>query len=287
MKWYSEPRISFRRHSDRIEPMSKSCIERGSVVFYEIPVKSVNHFTIDIIRYTMKCVYSGEVLFPCSFNTNINEDTEVNIKSRVFFDAVFTNGFRRNVTDKLALSLMNSCRSPFLYKAVGAFSEDESGFNCARGTFLNGETFLVTTRHIKEGEVLICSPVEIVTPHPNDTPESQWEALSRVGIKNSGLLEIILGVRDAAIAIRPEGEVVEISNTVYPDLQEKVRRYGTSRKLGLLEIREKVVRSRYENLDPSKKEDDKELLRVMEEKYTEILEKFGDGDYETSEHTFL
>lgn len=287
MKWYSEPRISFRRHSERIEPMSKSCIERGSVVFYEIPVKSVNHFTIDIIRHTMQCVYSGEVLFPCSFNTNINEDTEVNIKSKVFFDSVFTNGFRRNVTDKFALSLMNSCRSPFLYKAMGAFSEDESGFNCARGTFLNGETFLVTTRHVKEGEVLRYSPVEIVAPHPNDTPESQWEALSMVDIKNSDLLRMILEVRDAAIKIRPEGEVVEISNTMYPDLEEKVRIYGTLRKSGFLEIREKIVRAKYENLDSNKKEDDKEILRAMEEKYTEILEKFGDGEYETSEHTIL
>lgn len=244
------------------------------MIFYEIPVKSVNHFTIDIISYTMRCVYSGEVLFPCSFNTNIEEDTEMNVKSRVFFDSVFNNGFRRKITDKLALSLMNTCEPPFIYKAMAAFSKVEEGFNCVRGVFLNGETFVVTSRDVRGGEVLRCSPVMIVTPHPNDTQEKQWEALNRVCIKDSDLLGIVLEARGRALVVRPEGEVVEVNNTIDPGLQEKVRKYSMARKMGFLDIREEIVRSKYGN-SITREESEEELLIMMEEKYSDLMAKMN------------
>jgi hypothetical protein len=278
MAWYSAPSVAFRRHGERIEPTSKSGFGGGSVVFYEIPVRSVNHFTVDIISYTMRCVYSGEVLFPCSFNTDIEDGTEMSVKSKVFFDAVFTNGFRRETTDRLALSLMNTCEPPFIYKALGAFSKDDSNPNCVRGAFLNGETFVVTTRDVKEGEVLRCSPVVIVTPHPDDTRERQWEALSRVRVEDSGLLSIVLEARHKSLSVRPEGEVVQVTNTMDPGLEEKIRRYGISRKMGFLDVREEVVRAKHgkknnknSNNDNTKGEGDEELLMMMEEKYADLM----------------
>ncbi len=147
--WKTAPGVvSFKRRGGHIVPVCRAPVRVdrdgdrdgvGAVVFFEAPARTAGHFTTSVVRFTMQCVYSGEIVFPCCFNTDINERTKKNLALKVFFDQVFDKStFRRNVTDRLATALMDQCEEPFLFKALGAFPRHETDFNCLRVSFLTG-----------------------------------------------------------------------------------------------------------------------------------------------------
>jgi len=273
MTWYNDKNVSFRRIKERIEPTVKSTIDKGTVVFYEVPVRSENHFTVDVIRFTMQCVYSGEILFPCSFNTDITKKSKKNTGLKVFFDQVFNNTFRRNVTDRLATAFMDTCKNPFLFKALGGFSES-GDFNCLRVSFLNGETFLVTTRDVKEGEVLVSSPMDIKVPHINDDLETQFEAIDQTLVEDIEWYNLALESREYALKVRPDANVRVVSGDIDKDLEERIKKYGIEREMGFTGIRERIIEMETE--DQGESNEDENMLEMMEEKYNELMgEHFG------------
>ena len=267
MKWYSHPDISFKRIEGKIEPTCRSRIPKGTVVFYEIPAKSTTHLTIDIVRYTMQCVCSGEVLFPCAFNTDIEEKTRENTTSKVFFDYVFTNEYKRTTMDTLALSFMKTCKFPFIYKALGGFAESDIDNNCQQVTFMNGETFLYTTMDVEEDSPLRKSPGCVAAPHPDDSDDKKFEALFKVKMSDAATLSVAMGLTPSALEVRPEGEVYTIPTGIYPGVEEKIRRYGVERKAGLVGIREKTTDIR-KSLGEESTED---FLKRAEEKFDQLM----------------
>lgn len=268
MSWRTNSSVSFRRIDDNIEPVCVSKIEKGTVVFYEVPVKSEGHITVDIIGYTMQCVYTGEIMFPCSFNTDISEKTPKNVKLKVFFDQVFDKTFRRKVTDRLATSLMDKCRGPFLFKALGAFS-DSLEFNCLRVSYLNGETYLVAIRDIDEREVLKASRFEVKVPRLEDGYEKQMEAMMQVQIEYAGWYNMALPTREAALKLKPNVQVRVVSCEMDKDLEEKIMQYGVERDLGLTDIRERIAEIKAGGPEMS----DDGMKRMMEDKYEELMEE--------------
>lgn len=270
MTWYTDPNVSFRRVNDRVEPVCRSKIKKGTVVFYEVPAKSTNHFTVDVIRYTMQCVYSGEALFPCSFNTDIKEKSLKNTRSKVFFDQVFANNFRRNVTDRLATALMDCNDNPFLFKALGAFTRSDE-FNCLRVSFLNGETYLVTTTDLEEGDVLVVSSKNIVVPIPNATFEKQMEAMNQTLAEDISWFSMALPTREEALDLRPDAQVRVVNGDLDSGLEERIRKYAVEREMGFTDIRERIV-----DMRSDESTDDTEMLQKMEDKYNELMEEhFG------------
>ena len=267
MKWYSHPDLSFKRIEGNVEPVCRSGIPKETVVFYEIPARSTTHLTIDIVRYTMQCVCSGEVLFPCAFNTDVENKTQENITSKVFFDYVFTDEYKRKTMDTLALSFMKKCRFPFLYKALGVFAENDVEYNCQQVTFINGETFLYTTKDVEEGEPLRKSPGYITAPHPDDSNDKKFEALFKVNVRDVDRLSVAMGLTPSALRIRPDGEVYIIPTSVYPGVEEKIRKYGIERKAGLVGIREKTTSIR-QTLGEESTED---FLKRAEEKFDQLM----------------
>lgn len=267
MKWYSHPDASFKRVGGRIEPVCRSGVPKGTIVFYEIPARSTTHITIDIVRYTMQCVCSGEVLFPCAFNTDVEKKTKENITSKVFFDYVFTEEYKRKTMDTLALSFMKTCRFPFIYKALGGFSESDLDNNCQQVTFINGETFLYTTRDVEREEPLRKSPGYITAPHPDDSNDKKFEALFKVNMSDADTLSVAMGLTPSALKVRPEGEVYTIPTGVYPGVEEKIRRYGIERKAGLVGIRERATDIR-QGLGEESTED---FLKRAEEKFDQLM----------------
>ena len=272
MNWYTDPRVSFRRVKGLIEPTCTQKIKNGTVVFYEVPAKSKDHFTVDVIRYTMQCVYSGEILFPCSFNTDITEKSVKNTRSKVFFDQVFDKTFRRNVTDRLATALMDKCKKPFLFKALGAFSESDR-FNCLKVSFMNGETYLIAARDIVKGQVLVSSEKDIKVPILNATFQEQLDAMNRTLAEDIGWFNMALPSREDAMKVRPEGSVYEITHAMDKGLAERIRNYEMEREMGFTDIRERIIDMDSEGAE---EENDAETLRLMEEKYNELMEEhFG------------
>ncbi|CAM9577809.1 unnamed protein product [Ectocarpus sp. 6 AP-2014] len=113
---FLHPDLKFKRKDDLIRPICQSEIKEGETVAYEIPVKSTDKsFKLDIFRYTMQCVYSGECLFPCAFNQEPPADD-----IKVFFDYLFRTTYRRGVSEKVALALYahNRDKRRFLYKTI-------------------------------------------------------------------------------------------------------------------------------------------------------------------------
>lgn len=268
MTWYSHPDVSFKRVEGNIEPVCRSRVPKGTVVFYEIPARSTTHLTVDIVRYTMQCVRSGEVLFPCAFNTDVEGRTQENVTSKVFFDYVFTNEYKRKVMDTLALSFMKKCKFPFIYKALGVFSEATGvDSNCQQVTFVNGETFVYTTGDAEEGSPLRKSPGCITAPHPGDSNDKKFEALFRVKMSDADTLSVAMELTPSALKIRPDGEVYDIPTGIYPGVEEKIRKYGVERKAGLVGIKEKTTDIQ-QSLGEESTED---FLRRAEEKFDQLM----------------
>lgn len=267
MKWYSHPDTSFKRLDGKIEPVCRSGIPKGTVVFYEIPARSTTHLTVDIVRYTMQCVCSGDMLFPCAFNTDVDEKSQENTTSRVFFDYVFTHPYKRKAMDTIALSLLKKCKFPFIYRALGAFAESDSDSNCQQVTFINGETFVYTTRDVEEGSPLRKPPGCITTPHPDDSNDRKFEALFRVSMADAETLSVAMGMTPSALGVRPEGEVCDVPTDMYPDVEERIRKYGVQRRAGLVGIREKTTDAR-QSIGEESTED---FLKRAEIKFDQLM----------------
>lgn len=276
MSWYISKEVSFRRMDGRIEPVCVSEIPKGTVVFYEVPVKSEDHFTVDIVQYTMQCVYTGEILFPCAFNTDISSKSLKNTRSKVFFDQVFEKKFRRNLTDRLATAFMDTCRKPYLFKALGAFSESEESkeFNCLRVSFPNGESFLVTVRDLEVSEVLVRSSKNIKIPDPDSGFRQQFEVMNLTLAEDIGLFSTAVASAKEALEVRPNVDVRVVKHAMDPGLYEKIRKYDVERQMGFTDIRERVLESGSESTG---EQDESEMRKKMEDKYNELMgEHFGD-----------
>lgn len=268
MTWYSHPDISFKRVNGKIVPICRSKLPKATIVFYEIPARSNTYLTLDIIRYTMQCVYKGEMVFPCSFNTDVNEKTQENITAKVFFDNVFAENYKRTIMDPLALSLMKQCKTPYLYKALGGFPESDVCYNCQQATFINGETFLYTTSDIDESSPLTKSRGCVTVPHPRDSDDQKMEALFQVDMKDANVLSEAMGKTEDALMIRPVGEIYDIPTDIYPGLEERVNKYGSERRAGITNIREKTEHM-LRGLNDEESTGD--FMKRVEEKYEHLV----------------
>ena len=160
---FLHPDLQFKRTDDGlIRPVCQRSIKAGETVAYEIPARSTaQSFKLDIFRYTMQCVYSGECLFPCAFNQEAPADD-----IRVFFNYVFRTTYRRDLSEKVALALYahNRSNAPFLYKTIGVFGQSEEDANCLRVCYENGETFLAAAKDVDIGETLVVAPGAVTVP---------------------------------------------------------------------------------------------------------------------------
>ena len=204
---------------------------------------------------------------PCAFNIDIGEKTRENITARVFFDYVFENEYKRKTMDTLALSLLKKCKFPFIYKAVGVFSEDDAGYNCQQATFINGETFVYATRDIDTNSPLRKSCGHVTVPHPDDSNDKKFEALFQVNMSDADTLSVAMERTSSALGVRPEGEVYTIPTGIYPGVEERIRKYGVERKAGLVGIREKTTDIR-QILGEESTED---FLKRAEEKFDQLM----------------
>ena len=268
---FLHPCLKFKRQSDDglIHPICQSSIKEGDTVAYEIPAKSTaKSFKLDIFRYTMQCVYSGECLFPCAFNQDAPEDD-----IKVFFDYVFRTTYRRGVSEKLALALYahNRNNAPFLYKTLGIFGQSNEA-NCLRVSYENGESFLSATRNIAIGEVLTMSSDAIVVPTPKQETDfsTTLRLMTNVDISKAPLFAKALSYREKASLVHPGGHVVTVNSTLDPDLNRRMSKYTMDRDLGIADFHVGMDRldKKYKN-----KEKDKDLLD-LEELYDKLNDEF-------------
>ena len=267
------PSLKFKRHVDDglIHPICQQPIAEGDIVCYEIPAKSTSQsFRLDIFRYTMQCVYSGESLFPCAFN---QEPPEEDIK--VFFEYVFRTTYRRSVSEKLALALYdhNRTNAPFLYKTLGIFAKSADS-NCVRVSYQNGESFLAATKDIVAGEVLKVSADNITVPTLKEDGDyaTTFRLMTTVDVSKPHLFTKALSYRAKAAGVRPKGSVVHVNSNLDPDLDKRMSKYTMDRDLGITEFYTRLGR-----LD--KKSADNDMLEV-EELYNKLNEAF-EADSET------
>ncbi len=263
---YISPCVKFKRHSvdNLVHPICHAPIDEGDVVCFEIPAKSTGpEFKLDIFRYTMQCVYSGESLFPCAFNQESPSDD-----IRVFFDYVFRTTYRRAVSEKLALALYAHNRSnpPFLYKTLGIFGKCDAP-NCLRVSYQNGETFIAATKSIAVGEVLTVRSDTIIVPTPKDKGDAVMQMMSSVAISEAPLFAKALSYRERAAAVRPEGRVIHVNGKLDADLEKRIAKYTFDRETGILDFYADV-----DNLH--KKEGNKQDMLELEELYSKLNEAF-------------
>lgn len=272
-RFFLHPRLKFKRHADDglIHPICQQPIAEGDIVCYETPAKSTGKsFKLDIFRYTMQCVYSGESLFPCAFNQEPPEDS-----IKVFFDYVFRTTYRRGVSEKLALALYahNRNNAPFLYKTLGVFGKSTDS-NCARVSYENGESFLAATNDIATGEVMRVSADTITVPTLKEDGEyaTTLRLMANIDVSNSHLFTKALSYRAKAALVRPKGRVVHVNSTLDPDLDKRMAKYTMDRDLGITEFYTGLGR-----LDKKSAEDDS---LELEELYNKLNDAF-EADSET------
>jgi hypothetical protein len=270
---FLHPCLKFKRQSDDglIHPVCQSSIDEGETVCYEIPAKSTGHsFKLDIFRYTMQCVYSGESLFPCAFNQDAPEDD-----IKVFFDYVFRTTYRRGVSEKLALALYthNRTNAPFLYKSLGIFGESDDA-NCLRVSYENGECFLAATRSIAIGEVLTVSPKAIVVPTQEEEADfsNTLRLMAKVAIADTSSFTKALSYRAKATLVRPQGSVVIVNSKFDPELDKRVAKYTMDREMGITNFH--VGLKRFD--DKYKQSEKDENLLDVEELYIKLNKEFED-----------
>ena len=260
MSFFSHNSVSFKRIPDgTIRPVCNEDIKKGTVVFYELPVKSTGEFQIDILRYTMMCVYSGQLLFPCTFNHN----TPTN-EFKVFFDYAFKTKFRRDISEKLAVSLLKQNTPPYIFKSVGVFAVGHI-FNCQRISLSIGDTFLVTTNDIMKGDVLTSS-VPILVPSI-DSSESQILELIHT-IDASRMLEFNFGMKHREIAqkYRPSGEIECVSKLVDPELENRLEKYRLDSYMGMTDFKKKYK-------DLMEGGEDKTEIELLEKTFNELCKE--------------
>jgi len=268
-KVYIHPNLKFKRHANDglIHPICQQPIAEGETVCFEIPVKSTGkNFKMDIFRYTMQCVYSGECLFPCAFNQEPPED-----KIKVFFDYVFRTTYRRSVSEKLALALYahNRTNAPFLYKTLGIFGKGADS-NCLRVAYQNGESFLVATKDVVTGQKLTVSTETITVPTREEDNDfaTTLRLMADVDVSNAHLFTKALTYRDRAAVVRPKGCVVHVNSKLDPDLDKRLAKYTMDRDLGITEFYTSLGR-----LDKKTGEDDNDMLEI-EALYNKLNDAF-------------
>lgn len=272
-------KVKFKRHDDDlIHPTCDVAVEAGEVVCYEIPAKSTGtSLKLDILRYTMQCVYGGECLFPCAFNQKAPNDDV-----KVFFDYVFRTKYRREVSEKLALALYEKNQSRFIFKTLGIF-EKRSDFNCRVVDYENGETFLVAAKDIAEGEVLTASQGTMTVPDLEEEKdfETTLRLMSKLDLSDCGVFTEALSYREKAKAVRPEGRVVVINSNFDPDLDKRMAKYKMDKELGIATFHAGVERLSKRAAEVRKKDMEskpEDLERELEEVYNRLY-----GDFESDE----
>lgn len=269
---FLHPDLQFKRTDDGlIHPVCQSPIRAGETVAYETPVKSTaRSFKLDIFRYTMQCVYSGECLFPCAFNQEAPADD-----TRVFFDYVFRTTYRRGLSEKVALALYahNSSNAPFLYKTIGVFGKSEQA-NCLRVCYENGETFLAATRDVDIGEVLTVAHGAVTVPSQKEEADfsNTLRLMTNIDLEDAPLFAKALSYREKAMLVRPDARVVHVNSKFDPDLDKRVAKYTMDRELGITDFHVGVGR-----LDEkyAKKESQEDALQ-LDEVYDELYDRFRD-----------
>lgn len=270
MSWYTHPSPKFARVAGTIQPVCKSeaVIPGGTIIFYEKPIKSTGDFHLDIIRYTMQCIYGGECVFPLAFKQEINNhEDEESVKWRVFFYHAFTTCFpRRQVADKLALALLAQSVQPYLFKALGIFQVDSDTCNCHRVSLLDGEIYLVTSKEITGSEIIKLSEGQCLVPGLSDNQYRQMEAMNNTDLDNLPRFIEALESRERASKKRPGGKVTEINSSLDPGLEDRILKYRREKHMGLTAICEGVHRL-------AGKDQEQDCLLKMEEMFGELLTK--------------
>lgn len=212
----------------------------------------------------MQCVYSGESLFPCTFNQAPPEDD-----IKVFFDYVFRTTYRRGASERLALALYahNRTNAPFLYKTLGVFGKSADA-NCLRVSYQNGESFLAATKDIAIGEVLKVSDDTITVPTLKEDGDhtTTFRLMADVDVSNPHLFIKALSYRANAALVRPKGRVVHVNSKLDPELDKRMAKYTMDRDLGITEFYTELGR-----LD--KNPGDNDMLKV-EELYNKLNDAF-------------
>lgn len=267
-RFFLHSSLKFKRQSDDglIHPICQSPIKEGDIVCYEIPAKSTGKsFKLDVFRYTMQCVYSGESLFPCAFNQAPPEDD-----IRVFFDYVFRTTYRRAGSERLALALYdhNRTNAPFLYKTLGIFGKGADS-NCLRVSYQNGESFLAATQDITAGEILTVSTDAITVPTPKEDNDfaTTLQLMAAVDIANPHVFIKALSYRANAARVRPKGRVVHVNSKLDPGLDKRMAKYTMDRDLGITEFYTGLGR-----LDKKSAEDDSLELEELYNKLNDAFE---------------
>ncbi|CAM9211556.1 unnamed protein product [Pylaiella littoralis] len=275
LSWYSHPAIKFVRVGETIQPVctSSTPVPKDTVLFYEIPAKSKStggDFRLDVIRYTMQCIYAGESLFPSAFNQEINRGDDESIGWRVFFDYAFHTSYKRRVADKLALALLSQSTEPYLFKAMGIFQVDPDGYNCHRVSFVNGESFLVASRQICDSEIIKLSGGNCVVPGLQEDEDGFkcMAAMNDVALEDIQMFRAALGCRGRAAHVRPDGRVRGVNGALDPGLEGRIRKYAREKRLGLTDIHEGVHRL-------SANEQEQDCVSKMEEMFELLVEKAG------------
>lgn len=281
-------KVKFKRHSDDlIHPTCDVAVEAGEVVCYEIPAKSTgNSLKLDILRYTMQCVYGGECLFPCAFNQKAPNDDV-----KVFFDYVFRTKYRREVSEKLALALYAQNQSRFIFKTLGIFDKTQN-FNCRVVNYENGETFLVATKGIAVGEILTASPRTITVPSFEEEKdfETTLRLMSKLDLSDCGVFTEALSYRERAKAVRPEGRVVVVNSNFDPDLDKRMAKYKMDKELGIATFHAGVERLSKKAAEVRKKDMEskpEDLERELEEVYNRLYEDFESDEVMAEVETIL
>ena len=269
---FLHPDLQFKRTDDGlIRPVCQRSIKAGETVAYEIPARSTaQSFKLDIFRYTMQCVYSGECLFPCAFNQEAPADD-----IRVFFDYVFRTTYRRDLSEKVALALYahNRSNAPFLYKTIGVFGQSEEDANCLRVCYENGETFLAAAKDVDIGETLVVAPGAVTVPSQKEEADfsNTLRLMTNIDLENAALFAKALSYREKARLARPDASVVRVNSKFDPDLDKRVAKYTMDRELGITDFHVGV--GRLDKKYREKEAKDSSLLD-LEELYDKLNNEF-------------
>jgi len=273
---FLHPDLQFKRTDDGlIRPVCQRSIKAGETVAYEIPARSTaQSFKLDIFRYTMQCVYSGECLFPCAFNQEAPADD-----IRVFFDYVFRTTYRRDLSEKVALALYahNRSNAPFLYKTIGVFGQSEEDANCLRVCYENGETFLAAAKDVDIGETLVVAPGAVTVPSQKEEADfsNTLRLMTNIDLGDAALFAKALSYREKASLVRPDASVVRVNSKLDPDLDRRVAKYTMDRELGITDFHVGV--GRLDKKYREKEAKDSSLLD-LEELYDKLNNEFEAGD---------
>lgn len=271
-------------------------IKQGDIVCYEIPAKSTGaSLRLDILRYTMECVYEREeTLFPCAFNQDA-PSTDV----KVFFDYVFSNAkYRREVSDRLALALYSQHRTQaeqheqnntvYIFKTLGIFDKCKY-YNCDSVSYENGETFLVASKDIGIGDILTRTKSSVTIPSLEQERcqgkglelfDLTLRLMSKFSVRDVHVFTKALSHRDNAELVRPAGSVFVIRSDLDPDLENRMAKYKMDREMGIATFHAGVERLSKKATDLSQKEKSikkDEHLEELEEIYKRYNDAFERG----------